>query len=255
MGQIEGDAEVSGVAVSAIPAAGNGGGTGADLVLIGELPAHSAKAWAAGLGRCPTSGRRCRRRRCWGHRGCPAPAPGWPGSGCGRSRSTCRRRWQSRRPGSGLPELHRPHSGLLRGRRAPAYGSGGWEFESLASWSAQLAQLGWAPTHDHPRSSPHARVGRAASRSAAALAHQVLTAGSETDERRSLAGHARDSPAGRPLDARRVGHTAADHHGVVGVVLPQPVEPARTQGQGWTVTGLAADLLWWRPDMSPPSSG
>jgi hypothetical protein len=45
MGQIEGEAEVSGVAVSAIPAAGNGGGTGADLVLIGELPAHSAKAW------------------------------------------------------------------------------------------------------------------------------------------------------------------------------------------------------------------
>src|SRR4029450_1314390 len=31
------------------------------------------------------------------------------------------------------PEQHQQHSGVLGGRRAPAYGSGGWGFESLAA--------------------------------------------------------------------------------------------------------------------------
>jgi hypothetical protein len=39
-----------------------------------------------------------------------------------------------------LHELHQQHAGTLRGRRAPAYGPGGWGFESLAARTKTAAQ-------------------------------------------------------------------------------------------------------------------
>jgi hypothetical protein len=71
----------------------------------------------------------------------------------------------------------------------------------------------------------------------------------EIDERRSIAREADDLLLSCPLYARPGGGTDANHNGVIRV-FPQSVEAARTLGQGWAVSGLAAGLLRRRPACS-----